>query len=82
MTLEKAWVEYYFFASLTAHAAALFSIFIAFALKFIAPEQHTTFFILSTGTLGVMGIITPYGTRPSPIFGTLQDTLVKEDGFS
>ena len=27
-----------------------------------------TFLILFSGTLGVMGIITPYGTGPSPIW--------------
>lgn len=59
---------HYFFASLTAHAVALFPIFIAFSVKFISPEQLSTFLILFSGTLGIMGIITPYGTGPSPIW--------------
>ncbi len=59
---------HYFFASLTAHAVALFPLFITFAVKLIAPEQLVTFMILFTGTLGIMGIITPYGTGPSPIW--------------
>lgn len=63
-----SFILHYFFASLTAHAVALFPIFIAFAVKFVAPEQLMTFLILFSGTLGVMGIITPYGTGPSPIW--------------
>lgn len=57
-----------FFASLRAHAVALFPIFIAFSVKFISPDQLMVFLILFTGTLGIMGIITPYGTGPSPIW--------------
>ncbi|MCD8478052.1 MAG: anion permease [Sulfurospirillum sp.] len=59
---------HYFFASVTAHVSALLPIFIVIALKFIAPEQIPTFMILLSGTLGIMGIITPYGTGPSPIW--------------
>lgn len=66
--IVASFVLHYFFASLTAHAVALFPLFITFAVKLIAPEQLVTFLILFTGTLGVMGIITPYGTGPSPIW--------------
>lgn len=66
--IVASFVLHYFFASLTAHAVALFPIFIAFSVKFISPEQLTTFLILFSGTLGIMGIITPYGTGPSPIW--------------
>ena len=66
--IVASFVLHYFFASLTAHAVALFPIFIAFSVKFISPEQLVTFLILFSGTLGVMGIITPYGTGPSPIW--------------
>jgi len=59
---------HYFFASLTAHTTALLPIFIVIAAKLIAPEQLTTFMILLTSTIGLMGIITPYGTGPSPIW--------------
>ena len=61
-------VLHYFFASLTAHTTALLPIFIVIAAKLIAPEQLTTFMILLTSTIGLMGIITPYGTGPSPIW--------------
>lgn len=59
---------HYFFASLTAHTTALLPIFIVIAAKLIAPEQLLTFMILLTSTIGLMGIITPYGTGPSPIW--------------
>lgn len=59
---------HYFFASLTAHTTALMPIFIAIAVKLIAPEQLPTFMILLTSSIGLMGIITPYGTGPSPIW--------------
>lgn len=59
---------HYFFASVTAHVTALLPVFIVIAVKFIAPDQLPTFMILLAGTLGIMGIITPYGTGPSPIW--------------
>ena len=59
---------HYFFASVTAHVTALLPVFIVIAVKFIAPEQLPSFMILVAGTLGIMGIITPYGTGPSPIW--------------
>ena len=59
---------HYFFASLTAHTTALLPIFIVIAAKLIAPDQLMTFMILLTSTIGLMGIITPYGTGPSPIW--------------
>jgi L-tartrate/succinate antiporter len=61
-------VLHYFFASVTAHTTALLPIFIVIAVKFIAPEQMHAFMILMAGTLGIMGIITPYGTGPSPLW--------------
>ena len=61
-------VLHYFFASLTAHTTALLPIFVVIASKLIAPEQLMTFMILLTSTIGLMGIITPYGTGPSPIW--------------
>ena len=59
---------HYFFASLTAHTTALLPIFIVIAATLIVPEQLMTFMILLTSTIGLMGIITPYGTGPSPIW--------------
>ncbi len=59
---------HYFFASLTAHTTALLPIFIVIAVKLIAPEQLPTFMILLASAIGLMGIITPYGTGPSPLW--------------
>ena len=61
-------ILHYFFASLTAHTTALLPIFVVIAAKLIAPEQLMTFMILLTSTIGLMGIITPYGTGRSPIW--------------
>jgi L-tartrate/succinate antiporter len=59
---------HYFFASLTAHTTALLPIFIVISVKLIAPEQLPTFMILLSSAIGLMGIITPYGTGPSPLW--------------
>lgn len=59
---------HYFFASTTAHTTALMPIFIAIAAKLMTPEQLIPFSILLAGSLGLMGIITPYATGPSPIW--------------
>lgn len=61
-------ILHYFFASTTAHTTALMPIFIAIAVKLMTPEQLVPFSILLAGSLGVMGIITPYATGPSPIW--------------
>ena len=59
---------HYFFASTTAHTTALMPIFMAIAVKLVAPEQLVPFSILLAGSLGLMGIITPYATGPSPMW--------------
>lgn len=59
---------HYFFASTTAHTTALLPIFLAIAVKLITPEQLVPFSILLAGSLGLMGIITPYATGPSPMW--------------
>ena len=59
---------HYFFASVTAHVTALIPIFMAIAVSLLTPEQVVPFTIILAGSLGVMGIITPYGTGPSPIW--------------
>jgi L-tartrate/succinate antiporter len=43
-------------------------IFLAIAMKLMSPEDLVPFSILLAGSLGVMGIITPYATGPSPIW--------------
>ncbi len=61
-------VLHYLFASTTAHTTALMPIFIAIAMRLLEPEQIFDFSILLSGSLGVMGILTPYSTGPSPIW--------------
>ena len=59
---------HYFFASVTAHTTALLPLFIAIAVQLVPVEQLVPFSILLAGSLGIMGIITPYATGPSPIW--------------
>ncbi len=59
---------HYFFASVTAHVTALVPVFMVIAASLLPAEQILPFTIILAGSLGVMGIITPYGTGPSPIW--------------
>jgi len=59
---------HYFFASVTAHVTALVPVFMTIAASLLPPEQIIPFTVILAGSLGVMGIITPYGTGPSPIW--------------
>ena len=61
-------ILHYLFASVTAHVTALIPIFMAIAINLLTPEQVVPFTIILAGSLGVMGIITPYATGPSPIW--------------
>lgn len=60
-------LSHYFFASVTSHVTALYALFLttAIALPGIDPVKAA---LLLAYTLGFMGIITPYGTGPSPIW--------------
>ena len=62
------YVLHYFFASQTAHTTALLPMFMVIAVQFIPAEQILTFTILIAGSLGLMGILTPYATGPAPIW--------------
>lgn len=58
---------HYMFASLTAHTTALLPVILATAAT--VPEMPMrTLAIMLCGTLGLMGILTPYATGPSPIY--------------
>ena len=61
------YVLHYFFASTTAHVTALLALFITVAsgINGIDVKTLTLFLML---TLGIVGIITPYGTGPSPVY--------------
>ncbi|MBS7608087.1 anion permease [Candidatus Bathyarchaeota archaeon] len=58
---------HYLFASLTAHTTALLPVFFAVAIR-IPGISATTWALLLSYTLGLMGILTPYATGPSPIY--------------
>ncbi len=60
-------VAHYFFASVTAHVTALLPIFISIALN-IQGMPLPIITMLLCGSLGLMGILTPYGTGPSPAY--------------
>lgn len=59
---------HYFFASVTAHVVALLPLFLGVAANLIPAEMMQPLAMLLVGSLGIMGIITPYATGPSPIW--------------
>ena len=60
-------VSHYMFASVTAHVAALLPVMLAAAMAVPGLDMTKASMVLCA-TLGIMGIITPYGTGPSPIY--------------
>jgi len=58
---------HYFFASTTAHVAALFTLFLVTA-KGIPGINTDLLIYLMLFSVGLMGILTPYATGPSPIW--------------
>ncbi len=58
---------HYLFASTTAHTTALLPAMLTIAST-IPGMNMQVFVLLMVTSLGVMGIITPYGTGPSPIY--------------
>ncbi len=58
---------HYLFGSITAHASALFAVFLAIAVK-LPGLSPLTWALALAYSLGLMGILTPYGTGPSPIY--------------
>ena len=59
--------SHYLFASLTAHATALFAVF--FAAGTAVPGMPVRPFALALCyTLGLMGVLRPYATGPAPIY--------------
>jgi len=59
---------HYLFASVTAHVVALLPLFLGVAANLIPAEMIQPLSLLLVGSLGIMGIITPYATGPSPIW--------------
>ncbi len=58
---------HYLFASITAHATALLPVILAVGAT-IPGMDMPLFVTLLVLTLGIMGILTPYATGPSPIY--------------
>jgi anion transporter len=58
---------HYFFASLSAHTAAVLPVILAIGLQ-IKGIPALPFALLLVYALGLMGIISPYATGPSPIY--------------
>jgi L-tartrate/succinate antiporter len=58
---------HYMFASITAHVTALLPVMLAVGSA-IPGVNMTNFAMLLCGTLGIMGILTPYATGPSPVY--------------
>lgn len=58
---------HYMFASITAHVTALLPVFLSVgaAMPGIDMKQYTVMLLM---TLGIMGILTPYATGPSPVY--------------
>ncbi|WP_428025207.1 DASS family sodium-coupled anion symporter [Arcobacter sp.] len=59
---------HYLFASVTAHTVALLPLFLGIATNLVPAAMLQPIAILLVGSLGLMGIITPYATGPSPIW--------------
>ncbi|MFA9372525.1 MAG: DASS family sodium-coupled anion symporter [Poseidonibacter sp.] len=59
---------HYLFASVTAHTVALLPLFLGVAVNLLPAEMIQPLSLLLVGSLGLMGIITPYATGPSPIW--------------
>jgi len=64
------WLLHYFFASTTAHVTALMALFLVIiqAVFIDDPSKVYLVTVLLMLELGIMGIISPYGTGPSPVY--------------
>ena len=58
---------HYFFASYTAHVTALFPVMLTTAAAVPGMDMRYMALLLA-GSMGVMGIITPFGTGASPVY--------------
>jgi L-tartrate/succinate antiporter len=67
MVLGTFFILHYLFASITAHTTALLPLFLTVAITVpgLSPKAWA---LLLAYTFGIMGILTPYATGPSPIY--------------
>ncbi|MEW5718192.1 MAG: DASS family sodium-coupled anion symporter, partial [Chloroflexota bacterium] len=59
---------HYFFASLTAHTNAVLPLVLGVGVVLLPANMVLPFALLCVYSLGLMGIISPYATGPSPIY--------------
>ena len=59
---------HYLFASVTAHTVALLPLFLGIAVNLLPAGMIEPLSLMLVGSLGLMGILTPYATGPSPIW--------------
>ena len=64
------WFLHYFFASTTAHVTALMALFLVITQAVFVNDPSMVYLVtvLLMLELGIMGIISPYGTGPSPVY--------------
>ncbi len=61
------YLTHYLFASVTAHVTALLPVMLAVGTT-IPGLDMAQFALLLCLTLGIMGMLTPYATGPSPVY--------------
>ncbi|MCL5951913.1 MAG: anion permease [Chloroflexi bacterium] len=59
---------HYFFASLTAHTTAVLPLVLGVGVKLLPAAMVAPFALLCVYSLGLIGILTPYATGPSPVY--------------
>lgn len=67
LLLVLFFVIHYMFASITAHVTAILPVFLAAGMA-VPGLPVPIYALLLCFTLGIMGIITPYATGPSPVY--------------
>ena len=58
---------HYLFASVTAHVTAMLPVMLAVGMGIPGIDMRS-FSMLLVLTLGIMGVLTPYATGPSPVY--------------
>jgi L-tartrate/succinate antiporter len=59
---------HYLFASTSAHTAAVLPAFLAAVVAFGSERVTPAVVLLLLYTVGIMGVLTPYGTGPAPVW--------------
>ena len=59
---------HYLFASTSAHTAAVLPAFLAVVVAFGGAELRPAVVLMLLYTVGIMGVLTPYGTGPAPVW--------------